>query len=175
SLQCSHQRLPSPPERQRSLRRDAEKECGSTHRTGWSAQGLYRSPENLSALRPQRRHSERARCCYQRQPPHQDARPGISLQKLPVCRQMFYWPHAGRQLPLSRWLRSKSPRGNVLAKCHSEPETLFLLKIIMPRNPWHCWALFYVFFRGGGLFRRKLTPPDNFTDFPVFQGIVRRH
>lgn len=111
-----------------------------------------------------------------KQPPHQMRVPGISrFKSCQFVGKCFTGRTQGVSFPCVE-TAIKSPRGSVLAKCHSEPETLFLLKIIMPHQSVALLAaILRVFAAVAVLFRRKLTPPDNFTDFPVFQGIVRRH
>ncbi len=91
-------KLPSPPGRQRSLRRDAEKECGQHIELGGRrkaftvARKIFRSSAPTPPLRARQ-------VLLPKATPHQDARPGISLQKLPVCRQIFTGRTQGVNFP----------------------------------------------------------------------------
>ncbi len=85
-------------ERQRSLRRDAEKECGSTHRLGRRRKAftVARKIFQLFCPTPPLRARQ---VLLPKATTAPRSRPGISLQKLPVYRQMFYWPTQGVNFP----------------------------------------------------------------------------
>ncbi len=87
-----------PPGRQRSLRRDAEKECGSTLELGGRRKAftVARKIFQLFAPTPPLRARQ---VLLPKATTAPDARPGISLQKLPVCRQMFYCRTQGVNFP----------------------------------------------------------------------------